>query len=248
MARDKDKLERDLEDLYAGLSEEEKAAIEAGELTLDNLPGSQTLTADERINIGYKAVTRAEREKDNVGGISDSIANKYLQLGREMLNDSASTTLDQNMRAQVAEVIGQDPGNVRIHTGDMANKAAEALGAEAFALGDSDVYFGKGVYAPHTAEGLGLLVHELTHTRDNLVGAAFSTGDSQAGYSAGEMRAEINQAVAQEAAQSSKLGKADEDGAGESEETLDLKKLEDKVHELLETGRKRSRDRHGIVD
>lgn len=57
---------------------------------------------------------------------------------------------------------GRDFGQVRVHTGPRASKAARALNARAFTVGQ-DVVLGAGQYAPETAEGNKLLAHELTH-------------------------------------------------------------------------------------
>jgi hypothetical protein len=51
---------------------------------------------------------------------------------------------------------------VRIHTDPLAAKTARRLGAEAFTLGQN-IYFGQNRFKPETSEGLGVLVHELTH-------------------------------------------------------------------------------------
>jgi len=56
---------------------------------------------------------------------------------------------------------GLDISTVRIHTGEAASHAAEAVGANAFAIGD-DVVLGAG-YRPGTLRGDRLLAHELAH-------------------------------------------------------------------------------------
>ncbi len=55
---------------------------------------------------------------------------------------------------------------VRIHTDARSAGAAAALHAEAFTVG-SDVYFGRGCFAPATARGAFLLRHELGHVAQN---------------------------------------------------------------------------------
>jgi outer membrane protein OmpA-like peptidoglycan-associated protein len=57
---------------------------------------------------------------------------------------------------------GHDFGAVRLHTGAPAERAAEAVQARAFTLGE-DVVFGRGEYAPDSPAGRHLLAHELTH-------------------------------------------------------------------------------------
>jgi hypothetical protein len=55
-------------------------------------------------------------------------------------------------------------GDVRLHTGGDAARAASRLEARAYAYGSS-IVFGHGAYAPHTGDGYQLLLHELAHTQ-----------------------------------------------------------------------------------
>jgi hypothetical protein len=57
---------------------------------------------------------------------------------------------------------GRDFGDVRIHTGAQAGRAAGTAAARAFTFG-TDVVFGVGEYAPDTRGGRRLLAHELAH-------------------------------------------------------------------------------------
>ena len=59
--------------------------------------------------------------------------------------------------------LGQDLGQVRIHTGGRAATMAAGFAARAFTMG-SDVAFGAGEYQPQTPAGQHLLAHELAHT------------------------------------------------------------------------------------
>jgi len=60
------------------------------------------------------------------------------------------------------ERMGRDFGDVRIHTGGKADRAARSIDAQAFTLGN-DMVFQSNVYQPGTREGKRLLAHELTH-------------------------------------------------------------------------------------
>ncbi len=62
--------------------------------------------------------------------------------------------------------LGLSLDHVRLHRDERAASLARSLQARAFTLG-SQIVFGKGEYAPHTARGRGLLAHELTHVRQN---------------------------------------------------------------------------------
>ena len=70
--------------------------------------------------------------------------------------------LDGGVRGQLERAFGADLSAVRIHTGPAADRAARALGADAFTRG-SEISFAKGRFRPETEEGLWLLAHEVTH-------------------------------------------------------------------------------------
>lgn len=69
--------------------------------------------------------------------------------------------------------LGFDPGAVRIHTGESAGRAARSLRAAAFTVG-RHVFFAPGRFEPRTPAGLELLVHELTHVRQQPPGRGFA--------------------------------------------------------------------------
>jgi hypothetical protein len=73
------------------------------------------------------------------------------------------TPLDREARAFMEPRFGRDFGHVRVHADGGAARSARAINAVAYTVG-SDIVFGAGRYAPHTAEGRRLLAHELTHT------------------------------------------------------------------------------------
>lgn len=102
----------------------------------------------------------------------------------DSLDTSAATSFIRNSRgaalpAAVAQrlgaALGHDFAHVKVHTDDKAAKAAEALGAHAFALG-TDVFFGAGEFAPGTRAGDHLLAHELTHVVQHDEGRLPSSG------------------------------------------------------------------------
>lgn len=75
---------------------------------------------------------------------------------------SSAPPLDAQTRALMEPRFGHDFSRVRIHTGDLAARSAEAVAAQAFTFG-RDIVFGSGRFAPATAEGRKLLAHELAH-------------------------------------------------------------------------------------
>jgi hypothetical protein len=70
--------------------------------------------------------------------------------------------LDETTRAQVERMLGRGFEDVRVHSGPQAQRAARRMEARAFQLGP-DVYFREGHFSPQSPEGMGLLLHELTH-------------------------------------------------------------------------------------
>ncbi|MGH3990828.1 MAG: eCIS core domain-containing protein, partial [Pseudonocardiaceae bacterium] len=70
--------------------------------------------------------------------------------------------LDASTRGGMEERFGHDFGQVRVHTDAEAARSAQAIHAQAYTLG-RHVVMGQGRYEPHTASGMRLLAHELTH-------------------------------------------------------------------------------------
>lgn len=71
--------------------------------------------------------------------------------------------LPPTLRASLEATAGRDLGEVRIHDGAEAGKAAQALGARAFTL-KHNIYFAPGAYDPGSPEGRRLIAHEVGHT------------------------------------------------------------------------------------
>lgn len=75
---------------------------------------------------------------------------------------SGGHALDAKTQQTMAGRFGHDFSKVRIHTDTRAAQSAQALGANAYAVG-GDIIFGERRYAPGSREGDRLLAHELTH-------------------------------------------------------------------------------------
>jgi len=88
-----------------------------------------------------------------------------------------SEPLPAGVRATMEAGFGADLGGVRVHADERAARAADAVDARAFSLGQH-VVFGRGEYAPSAAGGRELLAHELAHTRQQRAagGAAAAAG------------------------------------------------------------------------
>jgi hypothetical protein len=204
---------------------------------------SDSLSDAALTNAAVPLLERVEKKKNDPSAMAERLTQRHLELGKRFLDDDKTTRLDGRLRERVSRFIGRDPGDVRVHTGNRAETAADALGARAFALGNTDIYFGRGQYAPDTAEGLGVLVHELTHVVDNSVGAAFDVGSSQANYNRAEVRPEQNQRSAENAHRS---GDADAGKKAAEAPKIDLMKLEEAIVRLVERESRFMADRTGV--
>lgn len=128
---------------------------------------------------------KSEREAERVAEqvvhdeIPESVVNAHEKIPLEDTADDASVTslaskhpseplggggqpLSRSERSFFEPRLRQDFGDVRVHTGPWAEKAAQAMDAQAFTIG-RHLFFGNGKYISTTDEGKKLLAHELTH-------------------------------------------------------------------------------------
>jgi Domain of unknown function (DUF4157) len=82
--------------------------------------------------------------------------------GGSPLPPGAGRPLDHGVRARLEEALGANLDTVRVHDDAAAYRAAEQLGAAAFAAG-THIAFARGAYAPGTQRGDWLLAHEVAH-------------------------------------------------------------------------------------
>lgn len=80
----------------------------------------------------------------------------------DVIGSGGGAPLDRATRGVMEERLGQDFGDVRVHTGGKADESAAAVNAHAYTVGN-DVVFSSGQYAPETPTGMRTLAHELTH-------------------------------------------------------------------------------------
>jgi len=97
--------------------------------------------------------------------MGQSLAQRYAQIGARWLADQAPTRLDAGLIERLARLgfRRESLADVKIHRGTRAQAAADALTARAFAVGDGDVFFGRGEFDPHSSTGFAVLAHELAH-------------------------------------------------------------------------------------
>jgi hypothetical protein len=82
------------------------------------------------------------------------------------VNDASASSgapLPSALRTRIAPALGGDLADVRIHTGAASARAARALDARAYTIGN-DVHFADGAYAPADPFGMHLIAHEAAHT------------------------------------------------------------------------------------
>jgi hypothetical protein len=85
-------------------------------------------------------------------------------------------SLPADLQAEMERELGVSLANVRIHTDAVAARAAQALDAHAFTVGE-DIYFAAGSFAPTSRGGRKLIAHELTHVAQALRGASAPAGE-----------------------------------------------------------------------
>jgi len=83
---------------------------------------------------------------------------------------SPGSTLDGSIQRAMEDRMGDDLGDVRVHTGPQAANACDDINARAFTVGNH-VAFNSGEYDPESAEGQHVLAHELVHVRQQTGGA-----------------------------------------------------------------------------
>lgn len=81
------------------------------------------------------------------------------------------SALEPGLRQDMEERLGHDFSQVRVHADARADASAREVQANAYTAG-RHIAFAAGRYAPQTAEGRGLLAHELTHVVQQAGGQA----------------------------------------------------------------------------
>ena len=95
---------------------------------------------------------------------------------------SGARPLDERSRTDFGALLGYDFSRVRVHAGATAARAADALDATAFSVGDH-IVFGADRYAPGTQPGRDLIAHELTHVAQSRISGDTATAVRRNGRS-----------------------------------------------------------------
>lgn len=188
-----------------------------------------------------------------------SLLERYTRFGVHVLADPVPRRLDPTLRGELETVVGADLSDVRIHTGERAQRMAEALGARAFASGTSDVFFAQGEFAPQTPSGKALLAHEVAHVAEGRTGLARKPRKAEAEDL--ELRARKVEEMVLAREERPEPVRPDEmlepvdlelppltepESAGQPvRTTIDKARLEDKILEVMEREARRDRERRG---
>lgn len=80
----------------------------------------------------------------------------------DVVGSGGGSPLDADTRADMESRLGQDFGDVRVHTDSRGHDSARAVNAHAYTVG-SNIVFQRDKYDPSSNEGKTMLAHELTH-------------------------------------------------------------------------------------
>lgn len=161
------------------------------------------------------------------GRLDSSIVKRYLEEGTALLGDDSPMMLDVRRRANLERVLGRDPGNLRIHTGERARSAAEAMDARAFAVGERDIFLSSDIANRlDTKEGFAVLAHEATHSLQEQAPVAFSRGGPAGDEMERQARGVEARVLAQEdPGSTANLKEGPGQKAAEAQETFNPEKL-----------------------
>lgn len=140
------KLMREEEDVQAKVQRQEDESLASKIMPMEE-EEAQTLAREE---------SEESAPEINQPGLTDESEQRLAQL--RGMGDAMQEDVRRDMESQ----FGTDFSEVKIHTGDDADKLCKEINARAFAVGN-DVFFAAGEYAPETEAGRKLLAHELTH-------------------------------------------------------------------------------------
>ncbi|WP_109507166.1 DUF4157 domain-containing protein [Nocardioides speluncae] len=110
--------------------------------------------------LGARGMTALQRAAGN--GAAATVAGEEERSPVLDVLSSSGSALDEPVRQDMEARMGHDFSDVRVHTGDAADKSAKSVSAHAYTVG-SNIVFQRGTYDPDSSAGKTLLAHELTH-------------------------------------------------------------------------------------
>jgi len=161
-----DRYEREADRVAAAVMRSEDEAVDQSQ-SADGLPALQRMCSRCRQRFQQGKSLDCEECEAELQRAVDSGDERTIDDDSEVTRQinrarSGGRRLPEETRSYFESRMGQDFGDVRVHTGSQADRAARSVNARAFTLG-SDVVFRSGEYSPNTRSGKRLLAHELTH-------------------------------------------------------------------------------------
>lgn len=114
-------------------------------------------------------------------------------LARAVERRGAGVALPADLRLRLEARFGVALDRVRVHADEVADRAARAIGARAFTVGE-DIFFAAGELAPTDARGHALLVHEVTHVIQSYQGRLTSAEHGRISRPSDDVEREAEQA------------------------------------------------------
>ncbi|HEX3757894.1 MAG TPA: DUF4157 domain-containing protein [Kofleriaceae bacterium] len=140
----------------------------------ERLPAGSAATPDGHVlwQVAERHSATLYRRTENSGLVDprDPAVDSALQ------QRGAGEVLPRELRRTMERELGVVLAGVRIHADTMAARAARALAADAFTVGE-DIFFAEGKFSPDTRAGQKLLAHELTHVAQAVRGRVSPAGD-----------------------------------------------------------------------
>jgi hypothetical protein len=141
--------------------EDARERLPAPEPVAETTPAPASSAEQVAASVGNRAFGQLIGRAPGDGILPDGVVHPDVAATIATTNGSGHT-LDPSSRERLAPHVGDDLGDVRVHTDTTADALARSVSARAFTTG-TDVYFAAGEYSPGTRAGDALLAHELTH-------------------------------------------------------------------------------------
>lgn len=226
--------------------DEDTRLIDEGLEALAEKEAENLREAEERKRIFGELAARIEKP-----GLQDKILQRYESMGKNLLADALPSRVDPTIARTLRPILG-DVSDVRVHTGQLATEAAQAMQARAFAIGDQDIFVDRGLFDPGSAEGGQLLAHEIAHTRDAATGFALSAKHGSSTSAREQFAHEVEFKFAREwaedgestVAETGEAAAAGPDGAPR-EPQVDKQLLAEKIVKIFEKQELTHTERHG---
>ena len=145
--REPSDFQREAADLASRISSDESDEVDRSAES----SGDETATVQRSV----EGEAASAGSSDGGGGPSSLVENVV---------SSSGTSLDPGIRGEMESKMGTSFGDVRVHTGKQAGKAAQAINAKAFTVGNH-IGFNSGEYDTSSPEGKHTIAHELAHVK-----------------------------------------------------------------------------------